>query len=85
MQLNTELLQKLKAAAARNFDAYLQKALSASAEHGAFGMEMLDRLHEQLPRTSCGNCGRCCNSVSIFHSNTTASSEKFWRTGSRKG
>lgn len=66
MQLNTELLQKLKAAAARNFDAYLQKALSASAEHGAFGMEMLDRLHEQLPRTSCGNCGRCCNSVSIF-------------------
>lgn len=66
MQLNTELLQKIKIAAARNFDAYLQKALGASAEHGAFGMEMLDRLHEQLPHTSCGNCGRCCNSISIF-------------------
>ncbi|HNX75972.1 MAG TPA: YkgJ family cysteine cluster protein [Candidatus Rifleibacterium sp.] len=66
MQLNTELLQKIKVAAARNFDAYLQKALSASVEHGPFAMEMLDRLHEQLPRTSCGNCGRCCNSVSIF-------------------
>ncbi len=66
MQLNTELLQKIKVAAARNFETYLQKALSASADHGAFGMEMLDRLHEQLPRTSCGNCGRCCNSISIF-------------------
>ncbi len=66
MQVNTELLQRIKAAAARNFDAYLQKALSASAEHGPFGMEMLDRLHDQLPRTSCSNCGQCCNSVSIF-------------------
>lgn len=84
MQLNTELLQKLKAAAARNFDAYLQKALGASAEHGAFGMEMLDRLHEQLPRNSCGNCGRCCNSVSIFLSNIIASSEKYSHTGSPK-
>lgn len=66
MPLNTELLQRIKTAAVRNFDAYLQKALSASAEHGAFGMEMLDRLHDQLPRTSCDNCGRCCNAVSIF-------------------
>lgn len=66
MQLNTDLLQKLKVASARNFDAYLQKALTASAEHGAFGMEMLDQLHDQLPRTRCSNCGRCCNSISIF-------------------
>lgn len=66
MQLNTDLLQKLKVASARNFDAYLQKALTASAEHGAFGMEMLDQLHDQLPRTRCNNCGRCCNSISIF-------------------
>lgn len=66
MQLNTDLLQKIKSAAARNFDAYLQKVFSASADHGTFGMEMLDRLHDQLPRTSCGNCGRCCNSISIF-------------------
>lgn len=66
MQLNTELLQKIKVAAARNFDAYLQKVLSASAEHGIFGMEMLDRLHEQLPRTKCADCGRCCNAISIY-------------------
>ena len=66
MQLNTELLQKIKIAAAKNFGAYLQKVLTASAEHGAFGMEMLDMLHEQLPHTRCGNCGVCCNSVSIY-------------------
>lgn len=66
MQCNEELLHKIKVAAARNFDSYLQKALTASADHGAFGMEMLDQLHEQLPRTKCNNCGRCCNSISIF-------------------
>lgn len=66
MPINIELLQRIKIAAARNIDQYLQKAMNASAEHGAFGMEMTDRLHDQLPRTSCGNCGRCCNAVSIF-------------------
>lgn len=66
MQPNAELLQKIKAATARNFDAYLQKALTASADHGAFGMNMLDQLHDQLPATKCRNCGRCCNAISIF-------------------
>ncbi|PKL43683.1 MAG: hypothetical protein CVV41_07885 [Candidatus Riflebacteria bacterium HGW-Riflebacteria-1] len=66
MQINTDLLQKLNAAATRNIDSYLQKMLTASAEHGNFGMQMLDHLHEQLPRTSCDDCGKCCNSVSIF-------------------
>jgi Fe-S-cluster containining protein len=66
MQLNTELLQKIKIAADRNLDAYLQKAFTASADHGAFGMDMLDRLHDCLPHTKCGNCGRCCNAISIF-------------------
>ncbi len=66
MQLNTELLNKIRAASARNFDNYLQKALTASAEHGEFGMNMLDQLHDRLPRTKCANCGRCCNAVSIF-------------------
>lgn len=66
MQINTDLLQKITSAAARNLDGYLQKALTASAEHGNFGMQMLDQLHDQLPRTRCDDCGRCCNSISIF-------------------
>ena len=43
MQINTDLLQKISSAAARNLDSYLQKALTASAEHGSFGMQMLDQ------------------------------------------
>ena len=66
MQINTDLLHKISTAATRNLDTYLQKTLEASAEHGTFGMQMLDQLHEQLPHTSCDDCGKCCNSVSIF-------------------
>jgi len=66
VQINTDLLQKISTAATRNLDSYLQKILAASAEHGNFGMQMLDHLHEQLPRTSCDDCGKCCNSISIF-------------------
>ena len=66
MQMNHDLLQKLKVAAMKNADVYLEKILTASVEHGNFGMDLLDRLHDQLLRTKCGNCGQCCNSVSIF-------------------
>jgi len=66
VQINTDLLQKINSAATRNLDGYLQKTLAASADHGSFGMQMLDQLHEQLPRTRCDDCGKCCNSVSIF-------------------
>ena len=64
--MNEELLKKIKIAGAKNFDAYAQKILEASANHGAFGMEMVDMLHDQLPRTSCDNCGKCCNSISLY-------------------
>lgn len=64
--MNEELLKKIKIAASKNFDAYAQKILEASANHGTFGMELVDKLHDQLPRTACGNCGKCCNSVSIY-------------------
>ena len=64
--MNEELLKKIKIAGAKNFDSYAQKILEASANHGAFGMEMVDMLHDQLPRTSCDNCGKCCNSISLF-------------------
>ncbi|MBR4329564.1 MAG: YkgJ family cysteine cluster protein [Candidatus Riflebacteria bacterium] len=64
--MNEELLRKIKIAGAKNFDAYAQKVLEASANHGAFGMDMVDMLHDQLPRTSCGNCGKCCNSISMY-------------------
>jgi len=66
VQINTDLLHKIATAATRHLDDYLQETLTASAEHGNFGMQMLDQLHEQLPRTSCDDCGKCCNTVSIF-------------------
>lgn len=64
--MNEELLKKIKIVGAKNFDVYATKILEASANHGMFGMEMLDKLHEQLPRTNCGNCGKCCNGISIY-------------------
>ncbi len=64
--MNEELLKKIKIASSKNFDTYAQKILEASANHGAFGMEMVDKLHDQLPRTACGNCGKCCNSISMY-------------------
>lgn len=64
--MNEDLLKKIKIAGAKNFDAYAQKILEASANHGAFGMDMVDMLHDQLPRTSCDNCGKCCNSISLY-------------------
>lgn len=66
MQINTDLLHKINSVASKNLDGCLQKTLAASVEHGYFGMQMLDQLHEQLPRTRCDDCGKCCNSVSIF-------------------
>lgn len=66
MQINAELLKKLKSSTMRSADTYLAKILLASTEHGNFGMDLLDRLRDQLPATKCGNCGKCCNSVSIY-------------------
>lgn len=66
MQINRALLHKIEAAVTRNFDSYLAKVLSASVEQGMFGMELIDRLHDELPATSCSNCGICCNSISIY-------------------
>lgn len=66
MQINTSLLQKIQVAAGKNADSYLEKILIASTEHGNFGMDLLDRLRDQLPRTRCGNCGKCCNAISIY-------------------
>jgi Fe-S-cluster containining protein len=66
LQINEELLHKLKVAVKKNFDSYFEKVLVTSAQHGAFGMDLLDKLHDELPATRCSNCGKCCNSVSIF-------------------
>ncbi len=66
MQINNELLHKLKIAVKKNFDTYFEKILVSSTHHGAFGMDLLDKLHDELPGTRCSNCGKCCNSVSIF-------------------
>jgi Fe-S-cluster containining protein len=66
MQINGDLLNKVKAAVGKNSTSYLEKILLASTEHGNFGMDLLDRLRNQLPATKCANCGQCCNSVSIY-------------------
>ncbi|GAB4266877.1 MAG: hypothetical protein Kow0029_00940 [Candidatus Rifleibacteriota bacterium] len=66
MQINSDLLGKIKVAAVKNSGNYLEKILQASVNHGNFGMDLLDKLRDQLPATKCGNCGQCCNSVSIF-------------------
>jgi Fe-S-cluster containining protein len=65
-QINSELLTKIKVAAKKNIDSYLERILSASVEQGNFGMDILDELRNHLPATSCDNCGKCCNSISIF-------------------
>lgn len=62
----TSLLEKIKDVAEKHLDKYLVKALNASAQHGSFGMDITDMLHNKLPKTGCGNCGVCCNSVSIY-------------------
>ena len=46
--------------------AYFQRILTASAEHGMYGLQLLRALYDQLPKTECQNCGRCCNAISIF-------------------
>lgn len=66
MQMNHDLLQKIKSAAIKNADVFIERILTSSTEHGNFGMDLLDRLREQLPGTRCNNCGKCCNSISIF-------------------
>jgi len=48
------------------FSLYLKRILSGSAEHGIYGMNIVNALHNLLPATSCSDCGKCCNSVSIF-------------------
>jgi len=45
---------------------FFQRILEASLGYGTFGLDLLDALHERLPKTSCNNCGKCCNSISIF-------------------
>lgn len=62
----TALLDKIAGLAETHIDKYVVKALNASAQHGNFGMEITDLLHNKLPKTACSNCGSCCNSISIY-------------------
>lgn len=65
MEINKVFLQKLMEDVDKYFDKYLYKILKASADYGMFGIQLLDALHNELPKTKCANCGLCCNSVSI--------------------
>ena len=64
--LNKTLLEKLMTAVDKRFPQFFERILRASADYGTFGLDLLDALHEKLPRTACNNCGQCCNSISIF-------------------
>lgn len=66
MKLNEDLLTRLMGDVEKHFGGYLKRILVASTDYGTFGLPLLDALHDDLPRTTCGNCGICCNSVSIF-------------------
>ena len=43
-----------------------ERILQATLDHGTFGMDLLDALHEKVPPTSCANCGKCCFSISFY-------------------
>lgn len=64
--MNNELLEALMEKVEGKFGIFLKRILSASAEHGIYGMQMVDSYHSELPATSCAHCGKCCNSISIF-------------------
>ena len=65
MSINSELLHRIKISVKKNFLSYLAKVLNSSAS-ASYGIEALDKLRLQLPETGCANCGRCCNSISIY-------------------
>ncbi len=64
--VDAELLGRLMRDVEAHADAYVRRVLTASAEYGTFGLPLLEKLHGELPKTACDNCGACCNAVSIF-------------------
>ncbi|HOT30064.1 MAG TPA: YkgJ family cysteine cluster protein [Candidatus Ozemobacteraceae bacterium] len=64
--VDAELLGRLMRDVEAHADAYVRRVLTASAEYGTFGLPLLEKLHGELPKTTCDNCGACCNAVSIF-------------------
>lgn len=43
-----------------------ERILTFTLDHGTFGMQTLDGLHEQLPATTCECCGECCFSIAFY-------------------
>ncbi len=66
MKIDQALSEKLELAITRKATALVTRVLTWSAEHGLYGMDLVDSLHGELPATTCDNCGRCCNSISLF-------------------
>jgi len=64
--LDRALLAKVQQVVDRRFPTLLTRILTASAEHGPFGIGLLESAQASLPRTTCNTCGTCCNSISIF-------------------
>ena len=60
------LLKNLLKSVRGNFSGYMQAVLKASADHGTFGMNLLEAMYREFPATACENCGVCCNAVSIY-------------------
>jgi Fe-S-cluster containining protein len=63
--LASELNGRVVAAIERRFPEFLRRILEAGVAHGTFGLDLLASLLGLLPPTTCADCGRCCNSVSV--------------------
>lgn len=64
--MNQSLLVHLMTDVEKHGPQLLQRILTASTEHGMYGMQLLRALHDQVPKSRCGDCGDCCNAVSIY-------------------
>lgn len=61
-----QLLTRYRRTISARFPELLENVLTATAEHGVYGQDLLAALHDRIPRTDCGHCGRCCNSISMY-------------------
>lgn len=64
--IDQQLLARYRQTVRVRFPELLERILACSAAHGPYGQELLGAVHDKLPRTTCGHCGRCCNAISLY-------------------
>lgn len=55
-----------KASADRNVSQIVRKVFAFTAQHGGFGMQTIDALHEKVPPSICKMSGNCCFSIRMY-------------------